>query len=110
MISLLGRQPAEVRRVNDAAAALCLIEQPDFASKLGLVISGHHTVGIGGPAFVAELRTRMPAVPVLVLNAPDEAAANCADERVFFLPRRLVQERVVAMATDLLAHTNIQVA
>ncbi len=43
-------------RVNDAAEALCLIEQPDFADKLGLVISGHHTRGIGGPAFVAELR------------------------------------------------------
>ena len=111
MISLLGRQPAEVRRVNDAAEALCLIEQPDFASKLGLVISGHHTLGIGGPAFVAELRTRMPAVPVLVLNTTtDEASANYSGERVFFLPRRLVAERVVDMTTELLGHAKNQVA
>jgi len=59
-MSLLRRQSAEVRRVTDAAEALCLIEQPDFSSKLGLVISGHHSAGIGGPAFVAELRARLP--------------------------------------------------
>ncbi len=48
MMSLLGRQFGNVCRVTDAAEALCLIEQPEFAGKLGLVISGHHTPGIGG--------------------------------------------------------------
>ena len=66
MMSLLGRQFGDVRRVTDAAEALCLVEQPEFASKLGLVISGHHMPGIGGPAFVAELHARMPNLPVLV--------------------------------------------
>ncbi len=41
-MSLLGRQFGNVRRATDAAEALCLIEQPEFAGKLGLVISGTH--------------------------------------------------------------------
>ncbi len=58
LMSLLGRQFGNVCRVNDAAEALCLIEQPEFAAKLSLVITGNHTPGIGGPAFVAELHAR----------------------------------------------------
>ncbi len=71
LMSLLGRQFGNVCRVNDAAEALCLIEQPEFAGKLSLVITGHHITGIGGPAFVAELHARKPDLPVLVLSASD---------------------------------------
>jgi CheY-like chemotaxis protein len=103
MMSLLGGQSAEVHRAHDAAEALCLVEQPDFARKLGLVISGHHTLGIGGPVFVAEMRSRMPAVPVLVLGMNGEKAANYTDELVFFLPRHLIAKRMAASAFELLA-------
>lgn len=39
-----------------------------MAGTLGLVISGHQMTGISGPEFVAELRGRMPGVPVLVVG------------------------------------------
>jgi len=67
--SILERRFQEVERVGDAAEALCLVEQPHFAGKLGLVISGLSMPGIGGPEFVAELHTRLPQVPVLVLGS-----------------------------------------
>jgi DNA-binding NtrC family response regulator len=110
VMSLLGRQSVAVRRVNDAGEALCLIEEPDFAGKLGLVISGHHTTGIGGPAFVAEVRSRMPAVPVLVLGMNGEVPANYADDHVVFLPRHLVWEQMAGLTSRMLAHARSQVA
>jgi DNA-binding NtrC family response regulator len=112
MLSILGKRFGDVRRVTDAAEALCLIEQPEFAGKLGLVISGHHTLGIGGPAFVAELHARMPALPVLVLGAADEIPGNYANEHVSFLPRHLVVGQMLATAGRLLGrnHDNNDVA
>ena len=67
--SILERRFSEVERVADAAEALCLVEQPQFAGHLGLVVSGLNMPGIGGPAFVAELHDRLPNVPVLVLGS-----------------------------------------
>lgn len=65
---LEGKAPA-VSRALDAAEALCLVESPGFAEQLTLVITGHAITGISGPEFVAELRSRMPRVPVLVLSS-----------------------------------------
>lgn len=105
MMSLLGRQFGNVCRVNDAAEALCLIEQAEFAGKLGLVISGHHTPGIGGPAFVAELHLRKPDLPVLVLGAEGAAASDYKDEHVVFLPRPVVGEKMLAVTGRMLAES-----
>jgi CheY-like chemotaxis protein len=70
--SLLQGSTPDVVRALDASEALCLVESPEFAQGLALVITGHVMTGISGPEFVAELRSRMPAVPVLVLStAPD---------------------------------------
>ena len=110
IMSLLRRQPAAVRRAYDAAEAFCLVEQPDFARRLRLVISGHQTQGIGGPAFVAELHARMPRVPIVVLGMAGESPDSYEDDHVFFLPRHLVAERIVFLTNALLAPTKSQVA
>lgn len=107
MMSLLGRQYGNVCRVNDAAEALCLVEQPEFASKLGLVISGHHTPGIGGPAFVAELHSRKPDLPVLVLGTKDSVPSDYESEHIVFLPRAVGGDKMLAVAGQILAaHKN----
>jgi DNA-binding NtrC family response regulator len=110
MMSTLGRQFGDVRRANDAADALCLIEQPDFADRLGLVICGHHTRGIGGPAFVAELRSRVPALPILVLGAADDASAEYGGGHVVFLPRPVGREKMLEVTSQMLAHHRNAVA
>jgi len=71
--SLLEGSAPEVVRALDASEALCLVESPEFAQALALVITGHVMTGISGPEFVAEFRTRMPEVPVLVLSAASNA-------------------------------------
>jgi len=110
MLSLLGQRFGDVRRVTDAAEALCLVEQPEFASKLGLVISGHHKPGIGGPAFVDELRTRMPDLPVLVLGTAGETPADYAATRAVFLAKPFTSERMLTLIGQILADRKSAVA
>jgi len=110
ILSLLGSKFGEVRRATDAAEALCAIEHSDFAAKLRLVISGHHTKGIGGPAFVAELHERIPGVPVLVLGAPEESAADYVGDHVAFLPRQRAPEQVVTITGQMLGRERAAVA
>ena len=105
-LSLLGSRFGEVRRVADAAAALCAIEEPDFAAKLSLVISAHLTRGIGGPVFVAELCERMPGLPVLVLGAPGASAADYRGSHIEFLPAHSEPEKMVTLVGQLLAREN----
>jgi DNA-binding NtrC family response regulator len=108
-MSLLGRQSGEVCRVNDAAEALCAVEQPEFAAKLSLVISGSQTKGIGGPTFVSELRERMPGVPVLVVGVAGESQSDYA-ERVSFLPFPSSPQQVAFLAGQMLGRTKDHVA
>jgi len=99
-----------VQRVGDAAEALCLVEQPQFARNLGLVISGLHMPGISGPAFVAELHDRLPKLPVLVLGNPSEVADDYAGVCVCFLSRPFATEEMVMLAGQLLSQSERQTA
>jgi DNA-binding NtrC family response regulator len=101
--SILERRFPDVRRVGDAAEALCLVEQAQFAANLGLVISGEHMQGIGGPAFVAELHLRMPSLPVLVLGKAGEVAGDYRGECMRFLPWPVASEELLALAGQMLA-------
>jgi DNA-binding NtrC family response regulator len=101
--SILERRFPDVQRVGDAAEALCLVEQPQFSAGLGLIISGQHMQGIGGPAFVAELHLRMPALPVLVLGSNGEVAEDYAGELVRFLPRTAETKDLLALASQMLS-------
>jgi DNA-binding NtrC family response regulator len=109
-ISVLGRKFGEVCRATDAAEALCLVEQPDFANKLGLVISGHNMAGITGPTFVAELHSRIPHLPVLVLGTSDAAAADYTDQPVAFMHRPFVAEKMLSLTREMLANHKHTVA
>jgi DNA-binding NtrC family response regulator len=102
--SILERRFNDVQRVRDAAEALCLVEQPQFAGNLGLVISGEHMqgIGIGGPAFVAELHARLPKLPVLVLGVSSEAAGDYPGGWVRFLAKPHASEEMLKMAAILL--------
>ena len=99
--SILDKRFPDVKRVADAAEALCLIEQHRFSANLGLVISGHHAHGLSGPAFVAELHARLPEVPVLVLGSAAESAGDYASKGVRFLAKPAAKEELVAAASEM---------
>ena len=100
--SILERRFHDVQRVGDASEALCLVEQPQFAGNLGLVISGEHMQGIGGPAFVAEIHTRLPHVPVLVLGVSGDATDNYPGGWVRFLDKHFAADEMLKVAGTLL--------
>jgi CheY-like chemotaxis protein len=100
--SILERKFRDVERVGDAAEALCLVEQPQFAGQLGLVISGLNMPGIGGPAFVAELHERLPRVPVLVLGTGGDAPTDYKGSWVRFLPRPYIERDMLTAAGEML--------
>lgn len=101
-MSALEKCFSDVVRVADAAEALCLIEEPTFSSRLGLVISGHHRPGLGGPEFVAELHTRRPNVPVLVLGNGNENAADYSESGIRFVPKPAHNDVLVAIAGQMM--------
>jgi CheY-like chemotaxis protein len=100
--AVLERRFRDVERVGDAAEALCLVEQPQFAGQLRLVISGLSMPGIGGPAFVAELHELLPRVPVLVLGADSESETDYKGGWVRFLPRPVAVNDLLSAADELL--------
>jgi DNA-binding NtrC family response regulator len=101
-LALLERQFEAVCRVGTAAEALCLIEQPAFASRLCLVISSHTKSDNDGPAFVAELVSRMPEVPVLVLGDVLDGSDSYQGEKVTYLPGPYVSEQICSKAKQML--------
>jgi DNA-binding NtrC family response regulator len=108
--SALEKRFSDVRRVGDAAEALCLVEQPEFANTLRLVISGNHRPGISGPAFVTELLTRMPSLPVLVLGGEGDTAEAYSGPSVRFLPRPFGNEELLATASRLVVRYEVKSA
>lgn len=83
--SILGRGFPAVERAADAAEAFIRIEDPGFRNQLGLVIVGLIRPGLGSPAFVAELTSRFPSVPVLVLGQGSDGAVPGQSPSVRFL-------------------------
>lgn len=108
--SMLEKRFSDVLRVAGAADALRLIEQPRLAASLGLVVTGHHLAGIGGPAFVAELHTRIPSVPVLVLGNSSEERSEYPSEHVSFIARPILTDDLLALASQLLAENHLKTA
>lgn len=104
--SILEERFQDVLRVADPAEAFCMLEQPQFAGQLGLVIAGPHMPGMTAPTFIAELHARLPQIPVLVLGSSGETSPQPLAESVRFLTRPFASEELLAMATQLMAlHT-----
>jgi DNA-binding NtrC family response regulator len=101
-MSALEKRFSEVKRVSDAAEALCLIEQHVFSENLGLVIAGNHRPGLAGPEFVAELHARKPGLPVLVLGDAQETAGDYTGDNVRFLSKPVPAEEIASTISKML--------
>ena len=109
-MSVLEQRFPNVQRVADAAEAFCLVEQSGFADDLGLVISGHHRPGISGPAFVAELRLRMPFLPILVLINGNETRGDYPTEPLHFLRKPVSNEEILSLVSVIMAQNERLIA
>ncbi len=96
----------DVQRVADPVEALCMVEQPQFAARLILVIADLHHPGLDGPEFVAEMHARLPGVPVLVLGGARAASAH--DDGVRFLSQYIAPEEMLHAASQLLGCDHVR--
>lgn len=108
--SILGRHFPDIERAADAAEAFILVEDPGFAERLGLVVVGLNRPGLGSPAFVAELTSRLPSVPVLVLGRGREEAAFYEGANVRYLPRTAPSEQMLALSRQMMGQYSPRVA
>lgn len=108
--SILGRSFPDVTRAADAAEAFILVEDPQFAERLALVVVGLNRPGIGSPAFVTEMNSRLPSVPVLVLGRGRDEAAFYEGSNVRFLPRTASPEQVIALTRQMMEQYSARVA
>jgi CheY-like chemotaxis protein len=97
---LEGAMPSVVRAL-DAAEALCMVETPDFAKSLALVVTGHVMPGVSGPEFVAEFRRRIAHVPVLVLGAAEAVQNEYQGIDGVYFSRTTVPDELRALAARL---------
>lgn len=108
--SMLGRHFAAIQRAGDVAEAFILVEDQAFARQLGLVIVCLSRPGLGSPAFVSELTSRLPSVPVLVLGSSREEAAFYQGANVRFLPRTAKSEQLIALSSKMIQQYSARVA
>jgi DNA-binding NtrC family response regulator len=101
-LSILNKRFSDVRRVANAAEALCVIEETLFTHNLSLVIASHHLPDLEGPVFVAELRSRVPGVPVLVLGNSQDSAREYAGSDVRFLAKPIAADEMVRLAAQMI--------
>jgi DNA-binding NtrC family response regulator len=107
--SALEKKFLDVQRVADPAEAFCMVEQPQFAGKLGLVIADLHMSGsLAAPAFAAEMHSRLPGVPVLVLGDAREAPADYAAEGVRFLSQPIASDEILSAASQMIARKPVE--
>jgi CheY-like chemotaxis protein len=105
--SALEKKFHDVQRVADPLEALYMMEEPQFAGKLRLVIADLHRPGLDGQQFVAETHARLPGMPVLVLTGPKgtpDRVNDRAEEGVRFLPQRSAFEEMLDAASQMMGY------
>ncbi len=104
--AVLERRFEHVVRASDAAEALGLMEKPQFADSVDLVITGLKMPGLSGPAFAQELHSRVPKLPILVLDNSGESHSTAPGEAVRFLHKPFRAEDILVAATQMLSHAS----
>jgi CheY-like chemotaxis protein len=103
--SALEKKFRDVQRVADPLEAFYMVEQPQFAGKVGLVIADLHRPGLDGQDFVTEMHARLPGVPVLVLSRIKGTQAQ--QDGVRFLSQQSASEEMLTAASQMLASERV---
>src|SRR5580692_5200814 len=74
--AILSHSGNHVFVAANAQEALKLLEDTGFTNNISLIITDHLMPKMNGPQFVAQLRTQLPNVPVLVLSGMPGAEAE----------------------------------
>jgi len=101
--AILARLNRNVVVADNAARALEILDGQRSDRPVGLIITDHLMPGMNGPEFVAELRERLPHVPVLVLSGMADAEDDYQDLEVTFRVKPLPPDELLRLVRSLLA-------
>ncbi len=100
--AILERRHTDVLRVSNAAEALCLVEQPQFASDLKLIVSGVKYSGVALDEFISELHLRLPDLPILVIGDKSTDEPDLFSYPVEFIKRPVTADDLLSAVGQLL--------
>ncbi len=101
--AILSRSGRNVAVACDGLQALAMLDQMGGLHPVGLVVTDHLMPGLTGPQFVAELRTRFPDLPVLVLSGLAEAEDLYCHLDVLFRVKPFPPDELLSLVRSLLA-------
>jgi DNA-binding NtrC family response regulator len=100
--SILLRTGRAIVLANGASQALALLDDAGMLRSLGLVITDHCMPGMNGPEFVAQLRKRLPSVPVVVLSGFPDVESEYTGLNILFRIKPVAPDQLIALAESLL--------
>lgn len=101
--AILSRSGRSVAVASDGQQALAMLDQSGSLHPVGLVVTDHLMPGMNGPQFVAELRSRYPDLPVLVLSGLADAEDQYLHLDVLFRVKPFPPDELLSLVRSLLA-------
>ena len=100
--AILARSGHSVAVACNGEQALLMLEQTGLASPVALIVTDHLMPGMNGPAFIDQLRSRFPSLPVLVLSGLAEAEDEYRNLDVIFRVKPFAPDELLALVRSLL--------
>ena len=100
--AILSRSGRNVAVACDGAQALAMLEQAGTLQPVGLVITDHLMPGMNGPEFIAQLRERLPDLPVVVLSGLADAEDEYRNLDVVFRVKPCPPDELLSIVRSLL--------
>jgi CheY-like chemotaxis protein len=99
--AILSHSGNNVFVAANAQEALKLLEDTGFTNNISLIITDHLMPKMNGPQFVAQLRTQLPNVPVLVLSGMPGAEAEYDGMNVLYRLKPMDPEELIQLTNSL---------
>lgn len=99
--AILSYAGHKVLVAKNAKLALHLLTNLDLAQQVGLVITDHLMPGMNGPEFVAELRSRFPALPVFVLSGYPDAEPEYQGTNVLYRLKPIAPQELIRLVDSI---------
>ncbi len=100
--TILNRAGYHVIAALNPERALEQLQNGDFATPIGVVLTDHVMPGMNGSAFVRALRRTHPSLPVMVISGLEDAEAEYDGLGVVFKMKPLLPERLLSHVESLM--------
>ncbi len=101
--AILERAGKSVFVAPNAKAGLNMLQDPEFFSAVGLVITDHLMPQMNGPQFITALRDFMPTLPVLVLSGFPDGEAEYEGLDIVYRVKPFAPDQLIHLVKSLMS-------